>query len=427
MLIRQSTTSHCLRHLCWFLLLGHLIGMTSGCSSLLFRIRGVPASEVPDSLRPVTRDDRIPVDYRFLGQNPPEVYRVDAGDVLGVAVDGIFPFSPPTAPPTALPVNFPDSGNPLPPSTGFPVAVQQDGTIQLPGIDPFSVRQMTVEEIREAIAQAYRTSRVIRDEKIFPIVSLIKTRTYYVSVIRQDLGVGSQSVQLDAYRNDVLHALLKSGGLPGEKAKDQVTILRYTPLSETSLGGSDPSMSDSDILARAAEPARPATWDAAQVIPLTIPLGTNLYFPLNGSVLNHGDILYIENRDTEVFYTGGMIPAGQHPLPRDYDIDIFEAMAIAGYSVGSAGAGGGGGGGMGLGGLTGITPTRLYVFRKGPDGRQYTIKVDLEKALCDPRERLIIQAGDRLLLRYTPKEEIANFGIFSIFTFGFQFFLGGNQ
>jgi protein involved in polysaccharide export with SLBB domain len=408
--IGALTTAWWSNRICLFILVLHGIGLSTGCSSLLFKIRGVPASEVPDYLRPATRNDRTLIDYRLLGQNPPAIYRVDSGDVLGVAVDGIFPFSPPTAPPSALPVNFPEQGNPMPPSTGFPVVVQQDGTIQLPGIDPFSVRQMTVEEIRRTIADAYRKSRVIREEKVYPIVSLIKTRTYNVSVIRQDLGMGSQTVQLDAYRNDVLHALLKSGGLPGEKAKDQVTILRYASMSNPQNGvNAVPS-------AQAASEAGNVTfWDAAQTIPLTVPAGTGVYFPLAGSILNEGDILFIENRETEVFYTAGVIPAGQHLLPRDYDIDIFEAMSIAGYSYGAGGMTGGN-----LVGLTGVSPTRLYVFRKGPDGSQFTIKVDLEKAICDPRERLIVQAGDKLLLRYSAKEEVANFGIISFFTFGLQ-------
>lgn len=233
--------------------------------------------------------------------------------------------------------------------------------------------------------------------------------------------MGSQSIKLDAYRNDVLNALLKSGGLPGEKAKDQVIILRYKPT-----GVSAPSMSDSDF------PQQPSDglgtmgsgtvyWDAAQVIPLTMPAGMSADIPLTSSILSEGDIVCLENRETEVFYSAGMLPAGQHLLPRDYDIDIFEAMSIVGYSYGSGGTGGN------LMGLTGVAPTQLFVFRKCPDGGQVTIKVDLEKALRDPRERLIVKSGDKLFLRYNPKEEVANFGIFSIFTFGFQQFFGGRQ
>ncbi|MCY2977016.1 MAG: polysaccharide biosynthesis/export family protein [Planctomycetota bacterium] len=393
-----------------FILLGFELAFSTGCNSILFKIKGMPAREIPNELIPMTRNHRVPIDFRFLGQEPPQVFRVDSGDVLGIAVDGIFPFNPPTAPPSALPVNFPERDSSMPPSTGFPVVVQQDGTIQLPGIDPFSVRQMTVEEVRRAIADAYRKSGVIREAKIFPIVSLIKARTYNVSVIRQDLGMGSQSIQLDAYRNDVLHALLKTGGLPGEKAKDHVTILRYFQVVPTSPPGSP---LHSDLVRR-------TSWDTPQVIPLTFPIGTNICFQLEGSILNEGDILYIENRETEVFYSAGELPAGQHLLPRDYDIDIFDAMSIAGYSYGSAGGGGN------LGGISGVAPTELFIFRKGPDGNQVTIKIDLDKALRDPRERLVVKAGDKLLLRYSTKEEIAKFGMFSFFTFGLQQFLQGN-
>lgn len=398
-----------------FFMLGCMLSFPTGCSSLLFKINGIPAREIPSDLLAVTRNYRVPIDYRFLGQTPPSVYRIDSGDVLGIAVDGIFPFSPPTAPPSALPVNFPDRDNPMPPSTGFPVVVQQDGTIQLPGIDPFSVRQMTVEEVRLAIADAYRKSGVIREEKVFPIVSLIKSRTYNVSVIRRDLGAGSQTIQLDAYRNDVLNALLKTGGLPTEQAKDQVTILRYSSLMPL-----PPPVSNQTAVPLSQEFMNTASWEAAQTIPLTVPMGTTLYFPLAGSILNEGDILFIENRDTEVYYTAGMLPAGQHLLPRDYDIDIFEAMSIAGYSYGSGGSGGN------LVGITGVAPTQLFVFRKGTNGNLVTIKVDLERALCDPRERLVVKAGDKLFLRYTVKEEIANFGIFSFFTFGLQQLFQGN-
>jgi hypothetical protein len=228
--------------------------------------------------------------------------------------------------------------------------------------------------------------------------------------------MGSQSIQLDAYRNDVLHALLKSGGLPGKNAKDQVSILRYSSPNMIA-----PTMRNSNFLAPISQAEEWGSWNAAQVIPLTMSVSTNVYLLPNDAILNDGDILYIESREDEVFYTAGILPAGQHLLPRDYDIDVFEAMSIAGYSYGSGSSGGN------LVGITGVAPTQLFVFRKCPDGHQTPIKVDLEKAISDPLERLIVQAGDKLLLRYTPKEEIANFSIFSIFTFGFQQLFRSNR
>jgi len=33
-------------------------------------------------------------------------------------------------------------------------------------------------------------------------------------------------------------------------------------------------------------------------------------------VLNTGDVVFLEARETELFYTGGLLPAGEYVLPR---------------------------------------------------------------------------------------------------------------
>jgi hypothetical protein len=110
-----------------------------------------------------------------------------------------------------------------------------------------------------------------------------------------------------------------------------------------------------------------------------------------------------------------MLPGGQHQLPRDLDVDVFAALAIAGYSYGQADQRGGG-----MIPSTGIVPSQLYILRQRPDGTQFAIDVDLPRAVENERERLLIQPGDRLILRYTAKEEILNFGIFAFFTYGIR-------
>src|SRR5512135_1673374 len=42
--------------------------------------------------------------------------------------------------------------------------------------------------------------------------------------------------------------------------------------------------------------------------------------------LHDGDTVYIEARDTEVYYTAGLMGAAQIPLPRDYDLRVIEAI-----------------------------------------------------------------------------------------------------
>jgi hypothetical protein len=136
-------------------------------------------------------------------------------------------------------------------------------------------------------------------------------------------------------------------------------------------------------------------------------------------LLEDGDVVYIESRDAEVFYTGGLLPGGEWAIPRDYDLDVLGAMAMAGTGLSSRGQGGGGGG-FGIGSVGGVPPGILYILRKTPCNGQVTIEVDLSEATTDPRSRPLVMPGDTLILRYKPCEEILNFGLGSFFTFGFQ-------
>lgn len=126
-------------------------------------------------------------------------------------------------------------------------------------------------------------------------------------------------------------------------------------------------------------------------------------------ILQDGDIVFIESRDTEVFFTGGLLGGGQFTLPRDYDLDILQALSLA------TSRGGGGGAARTVGGVSAlnndvsISPSTVIVLRKLPDGGEVPIKVDLYRARTDLSERIVIQPGDYILLQYTPLEAIAAF------------------
>ncbi len=132
-------------------------------------------------------------------------------------------------------------------------------------------------------------------------------------------------------------------------------------------------------------------------------------------ILEDGDILFIESRDTEVFYTGGLLGGGQYSLPRDYDLDVLGAIAIASGRNGGGGGGGGSrattsiGGQSALNGDVSISASKVIVLRPLPDGTQIPIHVDLYQALKDPSERTVIQPGDYILLQYTPLEAVGAF------------------
>jgi len=426
-----------------------LIGLASlatGCSALTQPISGIPARRLPPQFLAEPRASLVPIDISRLGQEPPRQYLLDGGDILGVYIEGILPFTPPDEPPVPPPVNFPERDSLLPPSLGFPIAVQEDGTIALPLIKPLNVKGMSVEQVREVIRKAYLDARILKEDGarvLTPIVTMIQERTVNIVVVRQDIGGlggaggGSQFnrggfnrggdesasgnlIKLRAYQNDVLHALMATGGLPGLNAKNEVRILRAS--------NKNSKLRDEFIQNFYAQyycnpdpcGCPPPLPDDPSVlkIPLRLQPGVLPSFSPQDMILQEGDIVSISSRDAEVFYTGGLLPGGEFPVPRDYDLDVLGAMAIAGAGIGSTANSGGG-----IGGFRGIPPGRLFIIRPLPCNGQVTIEVDITKAISDPRERPLIQAGDTILLQFKPAEELLNFSVATFFTFGVQLIL----
>jgi hypothetical protein len=116
-------------------------------------------------------------------------------------------------------------------------------------------------------------------------------------------------------------------------------------------------------------------------------------------------------------------------LPRDYDLDVLDAIAVAGGPVGSGGSGlsaiGGNRGGIGGGGrgpVIGKNPSRLLVIRKLECGGNLAIKVDTNRAMTDDSQRILVQPEDTLILQYTIGEELYNAALNMI---QFQFLFNG--
>ncbi len=422
-----------------------------GCSSLTQPINGVPANRLPPQFFAPPKNNLVPVDVSLLSMEPPREYQIDNGDILGVYIEGVLPFNPPNVTPEPPPVNFPDAASTLPPSIGFPIAVQEDGTLSLPLIEPLEVRGLTLDQIRDKIREAYINSDILRPEKARPIVSLIKERTYNVIVVREDGGGllsnnissgaisgGSDRagrgalVKLPAYQNDILHALVETGGLPGINAKNEVKVLRASLADQRKRAEFMKefyAQQQAAMLDPCACPPELPDDPSILRIPLRLPPGVVPQLKENDVVLEDGDIVYIETRETEVFYTGGLLPGGEFQLPRDYDLDVLGAMSIAGASIGAGGnsAGGGGGGLSGARAVGGVPPGQVFILRKTRCNGQVAIQVDLSAAISDPRQRPLIQPGDIVILRYKCEEEALNFALGSFFTYGLAQLLRGNN
>lgn len=420
----------------WSMLATLLITMPlTGCTALFAPIDTIPASRVPEQFLAEPQANKVPIDASRLRQPAPDFYTLDAEDVLGVFVEGVLgnlDESPP--------VQLPQPNSDLPPAIGFPVPVRDDGTISLPLVQPIPCRGLTIQQAEQLITRAFRGGpKPILTEENRIIVTLLRERTHRVFVIRQDnsnaqrgqqfQGVGQRAVvtdrsdqssrgfvlQLPAYKNDVLNALSETGGLPGVNAKAEIRILRGERLD---VARRDAQLAD---FYRTNRPEQfpygviPTVPDATNSITIPMRLGPGEVptFRPEDIILRDGDIVYVDTRETDVYYTGGLLGGGEFNLPRDYDLDILAAVSIAGQGVAS------GQRSSLLGGSVSQTqPTELIVLRRIPGDRQLNIRIDLNDAINDPRNRLLVKPGDTLVLRFKPQEELINFATSTFFTFG---------
>ena len=376
-----------------------LIG--GGCQT--DKLRVIPANEV----RSLASEAKNPVvqrmDYSALRQASPKKYSLDHGDVLGIFVEHVTGDTPP--------VFFPEG--PGDPAIGYPVAVRRDGTIALPDITPVDVRGLRLSQVEAKIRQAYSSSRT-REANHKIVVSLIRRRPINIVVIRQDVGDDCHfsfrrnelspenggpsrffAIELDASSNDVFHALTATGGLPGEKAGDEILILR----GAASQGIDQREISQAIVLAEG---------DSGRASIVRIPTRGSL--PTSSSLaeeditLGDGDVVYVGQRPPRVFYTGGLWPNGRHALPFESEVDILEALDIAGINVSNNREGGP----VPAISKSPFLPASKVMVLRRENGQQCVVEVDLRKAQTDPAERIIIQPGDMLMLEYRPHEQVAN-------------------
>ena len=409
--------------------------VTGGCAQLIHPINAIPAEMIPPQFLAAPQANKRPIDVSLLRNVAPDSYILDKDDILGVFVETILGQAD-----EAPPVHIPDRFSDLSPGIGFPIPVRDDGTVSLPLIDPIPVRGLTVAQVEELVKRRYVEKAILVNPRV--IVTLLRKRTYRVFVVRQDDSAGgnqqlglaqrtrgvfdrsdlssrSQVLQLPAYENDVLNALSQTGGLPGLNAKAEVTILRGDNTQTEERFRQMQQMYGEDFSnAGMFNPATIAGAQSTVTIPLRVAPDEVPNFRPEDVILRDGDVIYVESRDTEVYYTGGLLGGGEWPIPRDYDLDVLGAVALAGTGVGAGGPGSRGGlvGGAG----NQVQATELIILRKLPGNRQIPIKVDLTNAINNPQARWLVNKGDTLILRYSAREEILNFGISAFFTYGIR-------
>ena len=69
-------------------------------------------------------------------------------------------------------------------------------------------------------------------------------------------------------------------------------------------------------------------------------------------------------------------------------------------------------------GIGAPSPSLVSVIRRTPNGGQLAIRVDLNRALRDPRERILIEPKDVIILQETPSEAVVRY-FTQVFKFNF--------
>jgi protein involved in polysaccharide export with SLBB domain len=407
------------------------LGSNFGCHAITDVHESIPASRLPRHLCVEPREGRTVFPFTTLGQEKPASHVIGAGDQLSIYVFGVMPPGTEVTPilPRTQPVNqryYPPHGSVVGTTAGLPVTIDQDGTVELPFIGKINLAGLTLPEATTAVKNAYREKEITKEDTERVQVSLITSRVHRVVVLREDtpsptvqlvqpgqvdhIHRGSADVvDLPAYENDVLHALAITGGLPGTDAARELWVFKRAGLDnphaicpeelELRTAGFQSNASASNQVVR---------------IPLTGCPGDGLPYRQQDIVLEDGDVLFVPRRE-EYFYIGGLVAGAKIPMPRDEDIDVIEAIALANGSVGGPLGQSGQALAVGTPGHM-VRPTRVIILREMPDGRQLPIRVDLARAMVDQKERILIQPNDVVMLQFKPGQAVFN-GILNTLNF----------
>ncbi len=326
----------------------------------------ISARHLPDTFRTPSRTIAPPLNFANLTVPPPEDYLLGKDDIISVTIPDLFPGA---------------EVRPL------QIQVMASGEIHLPQAGRVNIGGMNLLEARQAIYEAYAPD-IFRD----PQVNIALARRNVVEVVVLGEVASPGVVALPQFQNDVGHALAAASGLTRDSA-DFVEVHRRVNPDELLL--QDP----------AAQNACFERIDADQGDPKKI-----IRIPFRGLqpgsvsredvTLAPGDVVMVPNRKFEVFFVVGQLDASNLVrfsvgdrerelgsgliLPRDRDIDVVTAVAMAGD-------------------LDPIdSPTTVTVHRRLETGETLLVKVDILKARYDPRETILVKAGDIIYVNPDP-------------------------
>ncbi len=356
----------------WAALLG--LVLSPGCYAPL-RSPGIAACTLADTFRAPEKASALDLNYAMLTRETTQSFLLGPGDLIRIEIADLIPRIR-----RLPPVDGVANDNRAPFSYEVDTHVSESGTVLLPLVGTISVKDMTVEQARQAVVSAY-SKGYMDDPKVS--VRLEEASTTRVVVLGH---VARPNVyELPKYENDIAHAIASAGGLVAEEA-DEIQVHRKAADEYTSFisnaTGDDSALPNVEML--------------------RIPLRSNppAMIAPKQAILNDGDVVVVRKTPDEIFFVVGRLSTNNFVrftlgrqdrdlgngfvLPKDRDIDVVTAVAMAGY-------------------IDPIdSPTTVTVHRTLPDGKPVLIRVDLIAARHNRKENIMVRAGDIIYLNPDP-------------------------
>jgi len=347
------------------LLLSTNMLLACGCYAPL-KSGGIQASTLPEEFRAPLRTGGPLLNYTNLTAPVQTDYLLGADDVLEVTVPELFDK---------------EEFRPL------RVQVMSSGEIQLPLVGAVQVGGMNLLQAQAEITKAYANGFFNA-----PRIGVFLAEKATVSVVVLGNVATPGVVLLPRYENDVAHAVAQAGGL----AEDAADVIEVHRKERPHMPQVHRDLAPLPGVARPASSCVACSMETPTDV-LTIRLrGQQQAIHPQQVTLQTGDVIVVPSRRGEVFYVVGLLNpnnnvrftsggrerelGGGFILPRDREIDVVTAVAMAGY-------------------IDPInSPTTVTVHRQNPHGPPLLIKVDLIKARYCREENINVAPGDIIYL-----------------------------
>jgi protein involved in polysaccharide export with SLBB domain len=281
--------------------------------------------------------------------------------------------------------------------------VASDGTVDAPPIGPVPVAGLEPVMAEQQIVQA----AIARGVFVRPSITLqvLKPAVNRITVLGAVMEPGVK--ELPKGSSDLARALASAGGMT-EEASTKVDVLRYSTQSfMADEGARPPTASSGDVIqASYSSNVVPATGEMNPPQTTRIDLAQAAEKIAPSYSLGDRDVVMVLPQEKQFIHVTGLVhQPNQFELPRNQDVTVLDAIAMAG-------------------GVSSPVADKVFVIRRMPDMQKpVVIQVSVNDAKRDGNENLRLTSGDLVSVERTPSTVIVD-SVMTLFRVGFS--VGGN-